>query len=278
MKLTRNQLALFQAMLNIKGANLKTDGLIGPATKRAAQKHMMSRSFMNAAAVVIGVPSEDLMSVATWGRKKQPATKVPNARNIAAALPTREEVKRMIRSEAKRQGVNECLALTVAQVESSFDPAAKSDTGAYGVFQLTKPACADVIDKRYSDVEYQKSGYARTKTAARQLIADSVEWNIRFGVAYIKVCSVYATTYMQKTSYDTSDIEHWFRIYANYNIGVGSVQTLMQFLNGRPYESGRYASMMKHINDQSDFLKKGAPGQYLQNVRMWITNGRKRAC
>lgn len=278
MKLDREQLALFQAMLNIKGANLKTDGLIGPATKAAAEKHMLDKPFMTAASVIMGVPREDLLSVATWERKSRPSGRLSSARNIAMALPTQAEVKRMIRTEAKRQGVNECLALTIAQVESSFNPAAKSGTGAYGVFQMTAPACEDIIDKRYNDVEYQKSGYPRTKAAARQLVEDSVEWNIRFGVAYIKVCSVYATKYMQKTSYSTSDIEHWYRIYACYNIGVGSVQTLMKYLNGRSYEAGRYASMMKHINDQSDSLKKGAPDRYLQNVRVWITNGRKRAC
>jgi LysM repeat protein len=45
-------------------------------------------------------------------------------------------IQRMVRAEARRQGVNPALALAVASVESGFDPDAVSRTGAVGVMQL----------------------------------------------------------------------------------------------------------------------------------------------
>ena len=45
-------------------------------------------------------------------------------------------IQRMVRAEARRQGVNPTLALAVASVESGFNPDAVSRTGAVGVMQL----------------------------------------------------------------------------------------------------------------------------------------------
>jgi membrane-bound lytic murein transglycosylase MltF len=49
----------------------------------------------------------------------------------------------LIRQEARRQGLNEELALAVAMVESSMNPTAKGPYGEIGLFQL-RPEYAEV--------------------------------------------------------------------------------------------------------------------------------------
>lgn len=48
----------------------------------------------------------------------------------------RPEIIQQIRVEARKQGVNERLAVAVAQVESNLNPRAKGSKGEIGLFQL----------------------------------------------------------------------------------------------------------------------------------------------
>lgn len=69
---------------------------------------------------------------------------------VPAPMP-REKVRELVRKEAKAQGVPTSLALAVAQVESGFNPLAKSNVGAMGVMQVM-PATARLMGYNGPDV------------------------------------------------------------------------------------------------------------------------------
>jgi hypothetical protein len=61
---------------------------------------------------------------------------------VANYTPSKAQIQSMIEAEAIRQGVPISLAMAVAQVESNFDPLARSHAGARGVMQIM-PATAE---------------------------------------------------------------------------------------------------------------------------------------
>lgn len=69
---------------------------------------------------------------------------------VPAPMP-KEKVRELVRKEAKAQGVPTSLALAVAQVESGFNPLAKSNVGAMGVMQVM-PATARAMGFAGQDV------------------------------------------------------------------------------------------------------------------------------
>jgi len=78
-------------------------------------------------------------------------------------------IKNKIIEEANRQGVDPALALGLAEQESHFNPKAKSQTGARGIFQMTSVACKQVgipFDDKLYDADY----------------------NIKYGIKYLKWC------------------------------------------------------------------------------------------
>ena len=92
---------------------------------------------------------------------------------------TKAQIQEKIRAEAKKQGIDENLALAVVEQESNFDPKAKSRTGAAGLFQLTKIAAKQVNGEKTYDVdknikygtEYLKWCINHTKTNEEALVA-----------------------------------------------------------------------------------------------------------
>ena len=70
---------------------------------------------------------------------------------IAPAPMPKEKVRELVRKEAKAQGVPTSLALAVAQVESGFNPLAKSNVGAMGEMQVM-PATARALGFDGQDV------------------------------------------------------------------------------------------------------------------------------
>lgn len=52
-------------------------------------------------------------------------------------MSTRQDLHRLITTEAQTLGLDPALALSLAQQESGFDPEAKSPTGVVGLFQVT---------------------------------------------------------------------------------------------------------------------------------------------
>ena len=78
-------------------------------------------------------------------------------------------IKNKIIAEAEKQGIDPALALALADQESSFNPKAKSQTGARGIYQMTTPACKQVgipFDEKLYDADY----------------------NIHYGLKYLKWC------------------------------------------------------------------------------------------
>jgi soluble lytic murein transglycosylase-like protein len=69
---------------------------------------------------------------------------LPAARSSSARVL---RIQSLIRAEAARQGVDPALALAVASVESDFDPAAVSRTGAVGIMQLMPRTAAWVATR-----------------------------------------------------------------------------------------------------------------------------------
>ena len=92
---------------------------------------------------------------------------------------TTTQIKDKIKAEAKKQGVDENLALAVVEQESQFKPSAKSHTGALGLFQLTKIAAKQVNGEKTCDVDknietgtkYLKWCLDHTKTNEEALVA-----------------------------------------------------------------------------------------------------------
>jgi soluble lytic murein transglycosylase-like protein len=76
-----------------------------------------------------------------------------NADKTASIAPpmAKEKVRELVRKEAKAQGVPTSLALAVAQVESGFNPLAKSPVGAMGVMQVM-PATARLMGYKGPDL------------------------------------------------------------------------------------------------------------------------------
>lgn len=84
-------------------------------------------------------------------------------------------IKNMIIEEAQAQKVDPALALAVADQESAFNPKAKSQTGARGIFQMTSIACKQVgipFDEKLYDPAH----------------------NIKYGIKYLKWCLEHTDT------------------------------------------------------------------------------------
>lgn len=59
------------------------------------------------------------------------------ANTAHAAQSPHENTKKLIVQTAQKLGVDPCIALSIAKIESNFNPASKSPRGAIGLFQLT---------------------------------------------------------------------------------------------------------------------------------------------
>lgn len=87
------------------------------------------------------------------------ANKINIGQKITIPLEyTTEEIQNKIRVKAKELGIDESLALAIADLESSFDPYAGSEKGAKGIFQLMdKTAAALGVTNSY-DVDQNING------------------------------------------------------------------------------------------------------------------------
>lgn len=85
---------------------------------------------------------------------------IKNVNNIQAGkelyIPenlTTEEIKGKIRAKAKALGIDESLALALAEKESTFRPYVSSGTKAVGLFQLTTSAVEQIKGKKTFDID-----------------------------------------------------------------------------------------------------------------------------
>ena len=65
-------------------------------------------------------------------------------------MATPEQMKAIIEKAATDTGVDPVLMKSIAQLESNFDPTAKSPTGATGLFQFTRGTARDygLVDRK----------------------------------------------------------------------------------------------------------------------------------
>lgn len=112
----------------------------------------------------------------------------------------------MIRNTAEREGVPPDAAVKFAMLESDLKPNAISSSGATGLFQIMKPALADV-NKTY--------GAKNGKQFTMQDMRDP-EKNALVGVQYMKMAARYANV-------PVSDVA---TMYMAYNIGAGNLAKL----------------------------------------------------
>jgi soluble lytic murein transglycosylase-like protein len=86
---------------------------------------------------------------------------------------TTEQIKQLITDAATRRGLDPSLALAVAQTESSFNPFAKSNAGAMGLFQLM-PATARAygVNNAYDPQQNVEAGVRMLSDLSRQYGGD----------------------------------------------------------------------------------------------------------
>lgn len=149
-----------------------------------------------------------------------------------ASLSVKNRVKEMIRAEAMVLGVPAATALTIAHVESGFNPSAVSPTGANGVFQLTGIAVKDVA---------KRGGYSGDRY--------NVQDNIRIGLRFIRIVA-------RDLNKPMTDVA---AIYMGFNIGPTGAKNV---LAGRPEDSAKQIALQAF----------GGPQVYEKNLRAKIAS------
>lgn len=115
-------------------------------------------------------------------------------RTVKAALEA------AIRNEAIALGIPPRTALTIAQIESGFNPTAMSPTGAVGPFQVTSIAQKDVA---------QRGGYSGDRYV--------VEDNIKIGLRYMRVVA-------RDMNVGLDEVD---KIYMGFNIGPSGARAVL---------------------------------------------------
>jgi soluble lytic murein transglycosylase-like protein len=232
----------FQRLLNLLTAGkLKVDGDFGPKTQSAigglnASQRLIFRSLEKAR---LNVSPPLIVKASTSSRS-----------DLA--------IRSAIIAECIKMGVNPDLALTIVSAESKFDPEAGSNTGASGLFQLTYDAVRDVAEQ-FSDSP--SGSWFRSAKNDRKEIA----WNIAVGVRYILLAARYA-----KISPRSSSVEDWSKIYACYNVGIGTYRLLL---------AGKFddPKVIKAVGQQASTLKRGGTSMYLTNALSYISSNVQKA-
>ncbi len=83
-------------------------------------------------------------------------------------LNTKKAIKQKILKEARNQGLNPLIALSVAKQESDFEKKARSSAGAIGVFQLMPATAKDLRVNPYKTEENIKGGIKYLKALKTQ--------------------------------------------------------------------------------------------------------------
>lgn len=91
----------------------------------------------------------------------EPAPEQPADAPEPRATRTKLDMQAIVRAEAKAQGLDEALALAVAEQESRWNPAAVSPVGAQGLMQLMPPTAADMEVKDPFDPAQNAKGGVR---------------------------------------------------------------------------------------------------------------------
>lgn len=107
-----------------------------------------------------------VMAILIVGCNANKINNLETTENIS--LDSKKAVKVRIIKEAKKQGLNPILALSVAKQESDFEKTAKSYVGAIGVFQLMPATAKDLGVNPYKPEENIKGGIKYLKALKEQ--------------------------------------------------------------------------------------------------------------
>ena len=93
---------------------------------------------------------------------------------------TTAHIRQAIVEAAPRYGVDPALALSLAQVESNFNPQAVSPTNVTGLFQVTVPTGAPYGQTAANRTDWQVSMHAGLSELGKQLKASggNVPWGV----------------------------------------------------------------------------------------------------
>jgi soluble lytic murein transglycosylase-like protein len=144
-----------------------------------------------------------------------------------ADAETQTKLREAINSAALRLGVPPRTALTIARIESGFNPSAVSPTGAVGPFQITSIAQADVAER---------GGFS----GDRRKVFD----NIDIGIRYMKIVA-------RDLGVTLDDVSS---IYMGFNIGPSGAR---QVRAGNPQAAASVIAKQAF----------GPPAQYAANLR-----------
>lgn len=220
--------AAAQGVMSFSDPSIKVDGKWGRFTQSAYDKQSTAQKMQIdklIAAVTNGANVGDLRAFRDAERNQGTKAKV-----ISMQLSDKNaSIREMVKAIAQMQGIPVATAMKIAHLESRFNPAATSPTGAAGVFQMTGIAIKDVNEKF-------KTNYTK------QDMYDPVK-GITAGLQYMKIVSRYMGVPLTDT----------VKIYMGFNIGVGSAQKVL---------SGNPEGAAKEINQQA----YGKPAVYAANL------------
>lgn len=209
---------------------LKVDGVVGRET-RSTHTNASSdvKRVVDSVIQSHGLKVGDLLS---------PVARITR---LSRVMPT-PLIRSTIAKWAKEHGVNEALSFAVCEIESGFDPDARSSTGAIGLFQLTSSAVTDV-SRKYKGYYPPPGGNWY-----------DLEWNVNVGVRFLRICAGYA-----RVNPSSSDLEAWRDIYGCYNLGVGAYTT---------WKKAQFSdsTLIASWSSQSAELKQNGIEQYGANV------------
>jgi len=186
-----------------------------------------------------------------------PARLVRRVRDSSSTTSTlsffENDIKAKIAREAASQQVNPELALRIASLESNFNPNAVAPNGIFkGLFQLGPPAIADV-QRLSSNLRIRYSPPPSGNVF-------DVDWNIRVGIAYIRVCAIYLRNRGIAIDTMSSSPSDWAKLYGAFNVGHVTAGRLVK---GLPLT----ASQLNLVNNQARKLREGGPAKYLANAQ-----------
>lgn len=249
----------FINMLLPSTRQIDVDGIVGPKTLAAFRSlGVIPRGSVQ----LLNLARGDVLNKLPEGRA--PVRAPARARATVNASSTQSSIKDKIKDAAQKFGVNPTFALTVANAESAFNPNATSSTGYKGVFQLGRPAVVDV-KRAFPQHYYEPPGGSWY----------NADWNIMVGVLYLRVCAAYAAqaainSVNAKRLALSDQLDRWARIYAAFNVGVGTLRNI---------DAGRYTApaAVNAVQNQAAILRKDGVRGYLANAARYLQSKLTRA-
>lgn len=227
--------AIGQTVLKQYGAtDLQVDGNWGTFTQRAYEKSTpAAKSALADVLSAIGWSVEQLSQQREMNRFRgsqaaQNGDLVGRSRKWGDAdADTQNKLREMIIAAALRLGVPQRTALTIAHIESGFNPSAVSPTGAIGPFQITSIAQRDVA---------ARGGFS----GDRRKLSD----NIEIGIRYMKIVA-------RELGVPLDDVSS---IYMGFNIGPSGARAVRA---GKPQDAASVIAKQAF----------GPPAKYADNLR-----------